>query len=459
MTLYSRLYFSLLYQFYESTLRGRKTFEYYKFLDKSQLYSREQLLELQFGELKKLVRHAYDEVPFYRRVFDGIGLQPDDVRAMEDFQKIPTIDKDVIRANKDEMMARNHRGRTMPKATGGSTGQPLEFAYTRTSYEWRVATRMRGYGWADCWEAERVAYIWGSAIGVPPLKQRLKEGLHHVLNRQKYFNSFLFDDETIEQVCRELKKFAPKVVVGYTTPLYNFCRSLRDRGIKAPRVRSAITAAEKVQDYQREVIEEVLGCKVFNTYGSREFMLIGSECEEHTGLHVNVENIVAEIVHDGKLMKEGGPGELVITDLHNYGMPFIRYKIGDIGVPSEIETCPCGRGLPLIKDVEGRLLDMIVTSDGRMVPGEFFPHLAKEFSEIERFQVIQDDLETLVIKIVENREFKGESLERFKREIAGVVGDGVRCEIEVVDQIPVTATGKSRVTISNVLADSRLGEQ
>lgn len=158
-------------------------------------------------------------------------------------------------------------------------------------------------------------------------------------------------------------------------------------------------------------------------------------------------------------MKEGGPGELVITDLHNYGMPFIRYKIGDIGVPSEIETCPCGRGLPLIKDVEGRLLDMIVTRDGRMVPGEFFPHLAKEFSEIERFQVIQDDLESLVIKIVENREFKGESLERFKREIAGVVGDEVRCEIEVVDQIPVTATGKSRVTISNVLADSRLGEQ
>jgi phenylacetate-CoA ligase len=457
LALYSSIFFSL-YRFYESTLRGRETFDHYDFLQKSQWYPRDQVLELQFAELKKLLQHAYDQVPFYRRIFEDSGLAPEDIKTMADYRHLPLIDKEDIRAHKDEMVARDHLGKTMPKTTGGSTGQPLEFEYTRASYEWRVAARMRGYEWANCRDGEKVGYIWGAAIGTPPLSQRMKEGLHHFLLRQKYFNSFLFDDETIDQVCRELRTFEPQVVVGYTTAVYNFALSVRDRGLRPPKLRTVVTAAEKVQDYQRKVIEEVFGCKVFNTYGSREFMLIGSECEEHTGLHINAENIVAEIVHDGELLGPGGAGELVITDLHNYGMPFIRYKIGDLGVPSEVQSCPCGRGLPLIKDVEGRVLDMIVTRDGRMVPGEFFPHLAKEFAEIKQFQVVQNDLDSLLIKIVEAEDFKGASLDRFKEEVENVVGKDIRFDIEFVDQIPVTATGKSRVTVSNVLSEGRLQE-
>jgi phenylacetate-CoA ligase len=456
MSLYGNLYTSL-YRFYESTLRGRSTFDHYDSLQKSQWYSRDQLSEIQFGELKKLLRHAYDQVPFYRRMFEERDLAPDDIKSMSDYKRLPVIDKDDIRTHKHDMVARDHSGRTIPKATGGSTGQPLKFEYTHASYEWRVAVRMRGYEWARCRDGEKVGYIWGAPIGTPPLAQRVKEGLHHLLLRQKYFNSFLFDEETIDQVSMKLRRFAPEVVVGYTTPLYNFAVSLRDRGIAAPRLRSAITAAEKVQDYQREVIEEVFGCEVFNTYGSREFMLIASECEAHSGLHVHAENIVAEIVHDDDLLSPGAgkAGELVITDLHNYGMPFIRYKIGDLGIPSDVKNCPCGRGLPLIEDVEGRLLDMILTRDGRMVPGEFFPHLAKEFPEIKQFEVVQEELDSLSIRIVQARKFAGGSLERFKAEVEKVVGDNIRLDIEFVDHIPVTATGKSRVTISHVLSKDR----
>ena len=457
MAIYSTIFFSL-YRFYESTLRGRDTFDHYDFLQKSQWYPRDQVLEIQFAELKKLLQHAYDQVPFYRRIFEDKGLVPEDIKTMADYRQLPCIDKDHFRAHKDEMIARDHLGKTMPKATGGSTGQPLQFEYTRTSYEWRVAARMRGYEWAYCRDGEKVGHIWGTAIGTPPLSQRMKEGLHNLFLRRKYFNAFLFSDETIEQVCRELRKFAPEVVVGYARPLYNLAVSVRDRGIRPPKLRSVITAADKMQDYQREVIEEVFGCEVFNTYGSREFMLIGSECEEHTGLHINAENIVAEIVHDDELFEPGGPGELVITDLHNYGMPFIRYKIGDLGVPSEEQSCPCGRGLPLIKDVEGRLLDMIITRDGRMVPGVFFPHLAKEFVEIKQLQVVQNDLDSLLIKIVQAQDFKGASLDRFKEEVENVVGKGIRFDIEFVDQIPATATGKLRVTISNVLVEGRSQE-
>jgi phenylacetate-CoA ligase len=439
-----------LYPFYESTLKKRKTLEYYEFLKKSQWYGRDQLLDIQFAKIKALLHHAYEHVPFYQRTFQNMGATPHDIDSLEDYSRLPMIDKDTIRTNKDDMVARDHVGRTMSKATGGSTGQPLQFEYTRTSYEWRTATRMRGYEWGGCYEGEKVGLIWGTAIGEPPLKQRAKEWLHHALLRQKYFNAFLFDDRVIDDVCRQLKRFAPEVIVAYTTPMYNFAVSLRDRGIDPPRFRSVITAAEKVQRYQREVIEDAFGCKVFNSYGSREFMLIASECDAHNGLHVNAENLCVEIVHDNPRLDPGGPGELVVTDLHNYGMPFLRYKIGDLGVPSTTNVCGCGRGLPMIDDVEGRLLDMILTPEGRMVPGEFFPHLVKEFSEIKKFQVVQNERDRLVIKIEQESEFSGPPLERFKDEIQKVVGASITLDVQFVDEIPLTATGKYRVTISKL---------
>jgi phenylacetate-CoA ligase len=450
LSLYGKFYFSFLYPFYESTFRRRKTFEHYRYLKDTQWLGRDELLEIQFRGLKKLLQHAYDQVPFYRNYYRESGITPEDIVNPDDISKLPVIDKDVIRANKDQMVARNMRGQTIPKSTGGSTGQPLEFEYTRASYEWRVATRLRGYGWAGCHEGEKVGYIWGAAVGNPPLKQRAKEWFHHLLLRQKYFNTFVLDDKVIADACRQLKRYSPDVLVAYTTPMYNFAVSVRDQGIEPPRVRSVITAAEKVQDFQRETIEEVFGCKVFNTYGSREFMLIASECEEHSGLHVNVENLYVEIDHDSKKLDPSGPGELLVTDLHNFGMPFIRYNIGDLGVPWMDGGCACGRGLPLIADVEGRLLDTIVTPAGRMVPGEFFPHLAKEFKEIKQFQVVQDELERLVIKVVPSFEFTGAPLEQFKSEIIGVIGNEIELDIQMVDEIPLTATGKYRVAISNV---------
>jgi phenylacetate-CoA ligase len=455
LSLYGKLYFSFLYPFYESTLRKRKTFDHYRYLKDTQWRSRDELLDIQFGELKKLLEHAYEQVPFYRDSFREVGITPDDIKGHEDLRHLPVIDKNVIRENKERMTARNMRGLTMPKATGGSTGQPLEFEYTRDSYEWRVATRLRGYEWAGCREGEKTGYIWGVAVGNPPWRQRAKERLHHAVLRQKYFNTFEFDDETIADVCRRLKRYGPEVLVAYTTPMYNFAVSVREQGIEPPRVRSVITAAEKVQDFQRKTIEDVFGCKVFNTYGSREFMLIASECEAHSGLHVNVENLFVEIVHDRNNLDPGGPGELLVTDLHNYGMPFIRYNIGDLGVPWTGGECGCGRGLPMIADVEGRLLDTIVTPAGRMVPGEFFPHLAKEFSEIKQFQVVQDELDRLVIKIVPSHPFTGEPLDQFKGEIVDVIGEDIALDIQMVDEIPLTATGKYRVTVSNVWKHER----
>src|SRR4029077_12302961 len=165
----------------------------------------------------------------------------------------------------------------------------------------------------------------------------------------------------------------------YTNPLYEFARYIQREGLSTVSPRSIIVGAEKLYPFQRSLIEEVFRAPVFETYGSREFMLIGAECDRHAGLHLSMENLLVEILDDdGSPTPAGQEGNVVITDLFNYGMPFVRYVNGDRAVAG-FDLCPCGRGLPLLKKVVGRQLDVLETLDGRKVPGEFFPHLLKEF--------------------------------------------------------------------------------
>lgn len=211
-----------------------------------------------------------------------------------------------------------------------------------------------------------------------------------------------------------------------------------------------ITAAEPLFSHQREAMERAFGCPVFNTYGCREVMLIGAECPHHSGLHVSADHLVVEVLDE-----EGGPcapgtsGEIVVTDLHNYGMPFVRYRLGDLGTFTD-KVCACGRGLPLLQSVDGRILDRLRTPGGSYVPGEFFPYLLNDVDGIRRFQVIQDRFDHLTINIVKEPDCERVSLGFSKRKIAEVMGEDVEVDFEFVDEIPLTKTGKQRVTISSL---------
>jgi phenylacetate-CoA ligase len=247
-----------------------------------------------------------------------------------------------------------------------------------------------------------------------------------------------------------LNRYKPEVIVGYTNPLYNFAKYTKSHENMIFKPKSVISAAEALHDFQREEISSAFGCGVFNTYGSREFMLIASECEKHKGLHVNMENLLVEVLKDdGTPAMAGEVGNVVITDLHNYGMPFIRYKIGDLAVLSS-KSCSCGRGLPVLQDVVGRSLDMIRVANGKSIPGEFFPHLMKDFHEVKQFQVIQSTMNSLKIKIVKTENVSESRLSLMKNEIRAVVGKEISVNIDFVDEIPLTATGKHRVTISEM---------
>ena len=178
-------------------------------------------------------------------------------------------------------------------------------------------------------------------------------------------------------------------------------------------------------------------------------MLIGAECDRHEGLHVSVDNLFVEVLKDGKPAGPGERGEIVITDLHNYGMPFIRYRNGDLVIQGE-KPCSCGRGLPLIRDVDGRKMDEIVSMEGKLVSGGFFPHLLKEFQEIDKYQVVQQARDRLLIRFVPKTDWPDARRAFCLEEIRKVLGDGMQVEFQAVDDIPLSASGKYRVTISEI---------
>lgn len=447
--MYEKIFKNFLYPFHESVLKRRHTLSYLQDLKLNQWKSVQELKDSQWSDLRKLLAHAYENTSYYKNLLDDLNLAPARINNYEDFQKIPICSRQDIVAHRDRMIAENYRNKVSHKSTGGSTGTPLHFALDQNSYEWRMAATQRGYGWAHCEAGTPTLYIWGVDVGTPSRWKQLKTDLYHRAYNRKMFNCFEFDETEMQRCVDYINSKKPTGIVAFTTAVYNLAQYIDRNNLDVAPVGSVITGAEKLHDYQRKLIEKAFHTQVFNTYGCREFMLIAAECEKHEGLHVTVDNLFVEILNNGKPAQPGERGEVVITDLHNYGMPFIRYRNGDIAVQGK-KPCSCGRGLPLIKDIDGRKVDEIVATDGKVVSGGFFPHLMKEFDEIQKFQVIQKATDRLVVKLVLLRELSKERLEFCRSEIQKVFGADMGIEFEFVEDIPLTLTGKYRVTISEI---------
>jgi phenylacetate-CoA ligase len=395
-----------------------------------------------------LISHAYENCPYYRQTWHDHGLHPKQIQSPVDLGRLPVIDRETIRKHRPQMRAPAMR--LITKSTGGSSGVPLQFDLDLDSHDRRTAAWHRGYAWAGAAPGTRQLYLWGSAIAGQSLRAKLKDRLYQKLHRRRVLSCFESGDDLAGRFATELDRYRPDVVVAYTNPLYEAARQLDETGRTTSHQPAAIiVGAEKLHSFQRELIERVFRAKVFETYGSREFMLIGSECEQHHGLHLTAENLLVEVLdEDGQPAADGTEGNVVITDLYNYGMPFIRYANGDRAIAG-FGDCECGRGLPLLKKVVGRQLDMLIGSGGRKIPGEFFPHLVKDFPAVSRFQVVQDQPNRLRFAMVANGMADGDRtvLEQLVRR---AVGDEVQVEFAAVSQIPLTAAGKLQVVVNRI---------
>ncbi|QNK01625.1 phenylacetate--CoA ligase family protein [Dyella telluris] len=447
---YERLFRGVLYPAYETGLRRRDTLSWLARYERDQWYSPQAIASLQFTRLKALLEHCYRDVPYYRRRWRELDIAPDDIRSLDDYARLPVLTKDDIRENFKELQAESWRNRLLFKRTGGSTGEPLELGYTHESYERRMAVMWRGYGWAASRPGRRTLYLWAGTVGTPGRLHQFKDNLYNALFARRMLNSFDMTESNLASYADAIDRYRPSIIVGYVHPLAQLAEWMVETGRKVHQPDAVITAAEALHPHQREIIGKAFGSAVYNTYGCREVMLIASECPHHQGLHVNSDHLVLELLNEEGRPTTKGPGEVAVTDLSNYGMPFIRYLNGDLATASPTHSCPCGRGLPLLDRVDGRVLDAIRTPDGRILPGEFFPHMLKDVPGLTRFQLVQRELDRLELSIVRNDGFDDASLAYIRRETAKVLGDSVSLHYHFVDDIPLTRSGKRRVTRSEI---------
>jgi phenylacetate-CoA ligase len=443
--MYGLLYRHLLLPFFDGVWKGRRTVRYWKEFEASQWWSADQLATAQHQALRNLLQHAWSTCPYYRRTWGALGVAPESINGPQDLEKLPLLTRDTIRESRADLRTLAPIA-MLTKATGGSSGVPLQFDVSHDSHERRTAMMYRGYGWAGGAPGTKQLFLWGGALAHVSAFNRWKANLHHAVDRHRVINCFEFTPDKMDGHARTWNSYRADAVVAYVNPLYEFARHCEEQGIALVPPKSIIVGAEKLHPFQRELIERVCGAPVFETYGSREFMLIGAECPEHAGLHLSQETLIVEVVDEqGRPTPAGEEGQVVITDLYNWAMPFIRYVNGDRAIAG-LTTCRCGRGLPLLRGVTGRQLDMLETPDGRRIPGEFFPHLLKEFPAIRRFQVVQSQPQSIRLRLVAP-DLTTSDEESLRAAILAVTGTAVLVELERVDEIPLTAQGKLRVVV------------
>lgn len=433
---------------------GSACLKYLKEYEKTQWWSKERINELQWEKLQKMLKHAYLNCPFYKDRFDSIGLRPENIKNPQDFLNIPLLTKKDIQENPDKLKARNYPPQNLVQnRTGGSTGMPLLFYHNKKRMDTRLAATLRHNRWAHFDIGDKVAILWGSRYD-HSLFEGWKASLRNsILDRALVLDTSSITPEKMRQFAQKIKRFKPKVFLGYATSLYLFACFVESENISGINPQGIISSAEALEPYQREKIEKVFGCEVFDRYGCRETSIIASECEKHSGLHINSENLYVEVISNKKPVEAGQIGEIVITDLLNFGMPFIRYKIEDVGKMSK-ESCLCGRGLPLMEMAGGRAADFIVTSEGKYVAGGFFlHHLLTKIDGIKQAQIVQKEMDSIVLKIVKGKELTQESLGLVKEDVADFLGKKMKVDFDFVEEIPKEASGKYRFCISKITPD------
>ncbi|HEX3593450.1 MAG TPA: hypothetical protein VHU80_00050 [Polyangiaceae bacterium] len=449
---YGHLFQRFLYPSWESGLRRRPTLGHLAELERTQWSSLDELRQIQDVEFGKLLRHAYESSPYYRRRFDDISANPHDIRGIDDLTKLPLMTRDEATDSFEERKSTKAPLPEIEKMTSGTTGRPLSFAYDRGSEYWRQATKLRGYGWAGYRPGDRSLHFWGSigAVRAPKPSEKVKQTLDHLVRREHYVDCANLSEEALEKAIRELRKLRPSVMVCYAQAGAALARYVVEQKKRDWDDIAVISAAERLFPADRAVITEAFGPGVFETYGSRETMLIAAECSAHSGLHVSMENLAVEIIvreEDGRVRtaKPGELGEVVVTDLHNYGAPFIRYVNGDLAVAMPEEQCACGRALNRLEAVEGRSNDTLRDGEGRPVAGMFFIVLFSTLADkVRRFQVVQRKDRSIDLKLVPGRAFDDSLLDMVRRN-CGKFLPGVDLRTEVVPDIPVGPSGKLRV--------------
>jgi phenylacetate-CoA ligase len=436
-------------------VRGTSRFRFSRILKRSQWFSKQEIEKLQMRNLRLLLRHAYETVPYYHRVFKEKRFSPDHVKSVRDLARLPILTKADIRKYYNDLISLNYpRSQLVPKQSGG-TGDQIWFYVTKEQISWEVAAEFRAYEWADYRLGDRCLVFWGSPIDLSKYANSIRS-FTSILENIKVLNTYVLSDEILDKYIIFMKKFNPKIIRGYASSIYFIAKHLLEQGEKCANPEAVITTAETLFSFQRKTIEDAFSCPVFDYYGSREIGSIAAECEEHDGYHISAENVVLECIRDGEHVSAGESGEILLTSLRNYGMPFIRYAIGDVGKLSD-DTCACGRGLPLLASIEGRVSQFMSVLDkktGKIIPvstagpglfGGALMHLP-----IERYRILQESLDKITIIAVKGEKYSQSHTDFLIEYLRKFLGENITLEIKFVSSLPPLPSGKRSVFISKI---------
>ena len=298
---------------------------------------------------------------------------------------------------------------------------------------------------------EPQAFIWGASKKLN-FKEKTRTKIIDIIWNRILTDAFIMTELSLTTFANLVLKRKPKILFGYATAIYRFAQFIRTSQYQNITFEGVITTSETLLTPVRQYIEETFQCKVFNRYGTLELGGVACECEMHTGLHISMENNYVEILQNGSPSKPGEVGEIIVTNLNNFGMPFIRYNIEDAGAWYSGEDCSCGRESQMIEMVEGRLVDSFQTKDGRRVwagfAGAGFRCLTHP--TIKQFQVVQKSLDRMIVRLVENEKIPSDILVEISEVIQVTFGSSIVVDFEFPDQILPLKSGKHQYAVSEL---------
>jgi len=426
-------------------MRVYHLYDLYK-LSTNQWKTPEYLRKIQTIKLRRLIRHAYEKVPYYRELFYSLKIKPYDIRKLEDLQKLPlTTKKQLHELSLKEKTARGidvKRCRSL--STSGTTGIPLKMFFTPQD------STLMNLTWARAFLAcgMKPWYKMVAFIGQQKVKPKKSWYEHFGLWRRKEISTW----DKSEYWITEIQKQNPQILVGYVMTFKLLEEAIQKHQIKDINPKTIFHSSSILDSFSRKHLEKVFHTSIKDFYGSEEAGNIAWECEKCGGYHINSDTLIVEVLDNNKQVNPGEQGEVVITNLHSYAMPFIRYQQKDIVTSSE-KKVRCGRGFPLLEQIKGRTDDFIVLENGRRIPSHPLYHCIVHIPGIKRWRMIQEKINKLKVEIEPGAGYGIHTQKTIENNLKKLIRDKMEIEICKVDSILINPSSKFRSVLSYVSKD------
>ena len=436
----------------QDKIKGTSIMDSMIFLKQSQHWNQEKIKGHQLGKLKELLEYAYQNVPYYSKLFNILGILPSDIRSFDDLMKIPVLTKETAREKNLSLVAGTmDKKKVKSGKTGGTTGAPLRYFKDTGNRSMTWGSYYRWYEWMGLEPGDPVVTFWGArtVLSVNP-KTKVKDFLTGLLQNTHTINTFAINAATIPGIISRMNKIKPKLIKGYLSAIMEVAKYMDDNKLTFGFKPLAVsTTTETLLPPFRTFLERVFDCPVFDQYGCGEVSAIAYECAAHKGLHINMEHVYIELLDEN-----GNPtlknGRVVATDLDNLVMPFIRYDTGDIASMGDLD-CTCGVSHPKLSSIDGRSIDTIILADGSKVHGVFFTDVLYELgiyvNAIARFQVYQDKPGEIEFRIEPSNDFDDSLVTGIRGALSSYFQ---HVNVVITEHLENDPSGKFRYVVSDV---------